>query len=141
MGCVETSIVFGQARVASVSKDALHKVQVRDATSRHKEAHLETFFGRHPWNFGTSQRTKQQRHHGLCRFGPLCCVRELVEVRWWLKSHLQETSVCDQGHRDLVGRDRKSIISNMKHTFGGALVVEWVVQHTILRQAVAVTNE
>ena len=56
---VKSRIVFGQIRIACITKNALYKIKVADKVPGREKAYLAALFFDDPWNLRNHQRTQQ----------------------------------------------------------------------------------
>lgn len=60
VGRIESSVVFGERGISSVSKNGFDEIKVGNASSWNKESDFQSLFGTDAGHFGTSQGTQVQ---------------------------------------------------------------------------------
>jgi hypothetical protein len=133
---VQSRVKVGKRRIACDTKDARDEIQVAHTTTGNKESNLTALFLNESRYFGTNKRTKLERNERLDGLLPLGSVRKHIQFRGGLEGRLEKASVGDERNGNFVSRNRKPIIRHVKDSFCCALVVKWIMEHSILCQPV-----
>lgn len=131
VGSIESGVVVGQARIASVAEDALYEVKVCDATTGNKVTQLQALLRQHSGNLRAHQRPDMQACQSRHRLGPVGGERKHVQVVRRDECSLEKARECHQRNRNFISRDGQSIVCNVERVLGGALVTQRVVKHAV----------
>ena len=132
--CVERCIVFGQIRIAAISKDAFHEIEIADQAPGREKTNLHRFPGIGS-SGGADDRPQQQRNKKTSR--RILIRGERQRENLWRRPQCggEQRSECLLGNGYFVSWNRKTAFDNMKNSLRGPAIGFWIMEDS-LRQAI-----
>lgn len=129
---VEGGIIFRQVGVTGVAKNAFDEVQVANEVSGSKESYFKTFPFNDARDFRDDHRAQKEADEGFGLLFLPAGEGEAHDFAWRGEGVSQQSGKNTFGHRNFVSRNGKASFSDMEGAFGGAPIVERVVQDALL---------
>ena len=128
---VEGGIVLRKMRVTGIAKDTLDKVNVGHTSTGDEVTDLQTLLWHDTGHLGLDERTDEEADHGLDGIIPSTGVGQDLEVRGRVERSLEKTGIRHERDGNLIGRNGKAPVGNMKDALGRTTIVQGVVQNAI----------
>ena len=130
---VEGGVVLGKVRVTGIAEDTFDKVNVGHTSTGDEVTDLETLLGHNTGHLGLNERTDEETDHGLDGIIPSTGVGQDLEVRGRVERSLEKTGIRHERDGDLIGRNGKAPVGNMKDALGLTTIVQGVVQNAVAK--------